>query len=145
MFVLAIKDTVDNHILSTLHSGLVLLQEISDSTHKPWKDFLFDSSILWCNQNANGRELAHCLLPKPCEIVLSELPCINLHMSCFLLLFSCFILNLSPFDLFFASLLSCFISLSNYEFSIDNLFVFLLLALHDLQLSLLEHLHSGLL
>ena len=66
-------------------------------------------------------------------------------MSCLLLFFSSFILDLSPVDFFLASLLGGFVSLSDDQLGVNDLFVLLLLALHDLELGLFQDLHPGLL
>ena len=66
-------------------------------------------------------------------------------MGSLLLLLSGLVLDLSPIDLLFTPLLSSLVPLCDDQLCIDNLLVFLLLALHDLELGLLQNLHPGLL
>lgn len=89
--------------------------------------------------------MAHCLLSEPSKIVFGDDSGIDLLVSCSLFFLSSLILYLSPIYLLLASLLSGFVPLSDNQLGIDNLFVFLLLALHDFELGFLEDFHSGLL
>ena len=145
MLILAFENSIDNNILGALDSGLIFIKEVSDSAHEPWKDLLLNSSILWWNQHSNSRELSHCLLPQSSEIILSNSSCINLLMGSLFLLFSGLVLDLSPINLLFTPLLSSLVPLCDDQLCVDNFLVFLLLALHDLELCLLQDLHPGLL
>lgn len=53
VFILAVEDAVDDHALCALSGGLVLLQEVGDSSHEPWEHLLLHSSVLWSDKDAN--------------------------------------------------------------------------------------------
>lgn len=89
-------------------------------------------------------EFTKCSFSEASQIILGDEPSIQLLMSRSLFFLSCFILNISSTYFFFTSLLGCFESLSNDEFSVYYFFVFFFLTINYAEFSLFENLHSSL-
>lgn len=125
--VLGIKNTINNYFLRTFVSCLVLHKKVLNFGHEPRDNLLLNSSVLRSNEDTLAGELAERLLPEAREVVLGQSSRVELLVSVLLLELSCLVLDISPGNLLLASLLGGFVSLSNDEFSIDNLFILLLL------------------
>ena len=49
MVILALEDSINDHISCALGCCLILLQEVGNSTHEPRQDLLLHSSLIWCD------------------------------------------------------------------------------------------------